>query len=90
MSGFVGETQLGPVFPELPGLEDAQRRDDAGDQLRWRHVEGRVACGAAGVGHAYGLSPSAVGNAPRAQHFVLCALLDRDGQAGLEFPVDRR
>ena len=86
----VVEAELGTVFPELAWFEDALRGDDAGDEFRWGDVEGRVPGGAAGVGHAHGLSSAAVGDSPGVKYFVLRSFLDRDAQAGLEFPIDRR
>ncbi len=82
--------KLDAVFPELARLEDAERRDDAGDQFRRRHVKSRVASFAAGVGQAHLLPTPTRRHSPSAEHLVFVALLDRDGLAGLEFPVDGR
>ena len=71
-------------------LEDAKRCDDAGDQFRRGNVEGRVAGTTAGIGQSHLLPTSATGHSPSTEHFVLASFLNRDGFAGLKFPVDGR
>ena len=45
------ETQFSPLRPQFLGLEDAQGRNDAGDQLRRSDVEAGIKCAAGRVGH---------------------------------------
>jgi hypothetical protein len=51
--GSICRAQLAPVFPQLLRLENSHGRDDAGDELRRRHVEPRIARGTGGICHPH-------------------------------------
>src|ERR1051326_3754817 len=94
------EAELAPVAPEFARFENAHRGDDAGDQLRWRHVEAGIARGTPGIGHAHVTEPLRSGapgsrarvlkHAPGAQHLAPVAFLDRYVAAGRKLPVNGR
>ena len=45
-------SQFASALPQFLRFENADRRDDAGDQLRGRDIEAGVAGAAGGIGHA--------------------------------------
>ena len=93
------KSQFAPTLPQFARTENSRRRDDAGDQLRWRHVEARIARAARRIGHAhvspFAHLPSSISqllrsNAPRAQNFLLVPFLDGNVEAALHVPVNGR
>src|SRR5208282_5346777 len=95
----IGITQLAPLRPKLPRLENSRWRDDARDQIRRGHVKSRVPRTTRRIGHA-NVNPSIQLRiadcglricycAPCAEDFAFVPFLNRDVEAAVQIPVNR-